>query len=118
MPCPQPVAQLVHSQVDVHHFVGALEKAVGNGLADGRVRRAVDGVVQRFQMLNVHRGHHVDAGIQQFQHVFVPLAVLAAGNVGVRQLVHDHRLRMPRDDRVHIHLFQVHAAIGNHLLAG
>ena len=49
-------------------------------------------------------------------HIFVAFAVLAAGNVGVRQFVHDYRLRMPRNNRVHIHLFQVHAAVGNHFL--
>ena len=110
---PQTVAQLVHGDVDVHHFVGALEKAVGNGFADGRVRGAVDGVVQRFKVLDVDRGHHVDAGVQQLQHIFIALAILAAGHIGVGQLVHDHGLRVARDDRVHVHLFQIHAAIGN-----
>ena len=108
--------QLVHGHVDVHHFVGALEEVVGNGLADDGVGGAVDGVVQRLQVLDVHRRHHVDAGVQQLQHIFVALAVLAAGNVGVGQLVHHHGVGMAGQDGVHVHLFQVDAAVGNHAL--
>ncbi len=52
--------------------------------------------------------------IEQFQHIFVALAILAAGHIGVRQLVHDHRVRMAGEDRVDVHLFQLDAAIGNH----
>ena len=116
MPWPQARAQLVHRHVDVDHFVGALEKAVGDGFADDGVGGAVDRVVQRFKVLDVDGGHHVDAGIEQLQHIFVALAVLAAGHVGVRQLVHDHGVGMAGEDRVHVHLFQLDAAIGNHAL--
>ena len=65
-------------------------------------------------MLDVDRGPHVDAGVEQFQHVFVALAVFAAGHIGVRKLVNDRDLRMARENCVDIHLLQVDAAIGNH----
>ena len=67
-------------------------------------------------MLDVDGGHDVDAGVEQLQHVFVALAVLAAGNVGVGQLVDDDGMGMAGEDGVHVHLFQVDAAIGNHAL--
>ncbi len=63
-------------------------------------------------MLNVDRRHHVDAGVEQLEHVFIALAILAAGHVGVRQLVDDDRIGMAREDRVNIHLFQADAAVG------
>ena len=44
----ESVAKLVDGDIDVDHFVGALEEAVGNGFADDGVGGAVDGVVQRF----------------------------------------------------------------------
>ena len=67
-------------------------------------------------MLDVDGRHHVDAGVQQFQHIFVALAVLAARHVGVRKLVDDHRVWMAREDGVDVHLFELDAAIGNHAL--
>ena len=52
----QAGAQLFDGDVDVDDFVGALEEAVGNGLANDGVGGAIDGVVQRFEMLDVDRG--------------------------------------------------------------
>ena len=59
---------------------------------------------------------HIDAGVEQFEHILVALAVLAAGNVGVGKLVNDHDLRMPREDCVDIHLPQIDATIRDHAL--
>ena len=81
-----------------------------------RVCRPRHRVVQRLQMLHVHRGHHIDARVQQLQHVLVALAVLRARHVRVRQLIHDAHLRMPRQDRVQVHLVQHHRAVGNRAL--
>ena len=65
-------------------------------------------------MLNVDGGHHVDAGVEQFQNIFVTLAVFAAGHVGMRQLIDDDRIGMPRQNGVDVHLLQFDAAIRNH----
>ena len=107
-------AQLFHGDVDVDHFVGALEEVVGDGLADDGVGGAVDGVVQRLKVLDVDGGHHVDAGVEQVEHVLIALAVLAAGDVGVGQLIHDHGVGMAGQDGVHVHLLELDAAVGNH----
>ena len=77
----QPRSQLVNGYVDVHDFIGALEKAVRNGLADLHVGRAGHGVVQRFKVLNVECRKHVDARVEQFEHVFVALAVARPGTL-------------------------------------
>ena len=61
-------------------------------------------------MLHVERGVHVDAGIEQLEHVLPPLAVPAAGRVGVRQLVHEDEPRLPRQRGVEVELLQ-HAAL-------
>ena len=85
----ETVAQLVDGDVDVDDFVGAAEQAVGDGFANDRAGGAGDGVVERLKVLDVDGGHDVDAGVEQFEHIFVALAVARAGNVGVGQLVDD-----------------------------
>ena len=49
-------------------------------------------VVERLQVLDVDRGDHVDAGVEQLVDVLPALLVPAAGDVGVRELV-DQRHR-------------------------
>ena len=64
-------------------------------------------------MLDVNGGPDVDTCVEKFEDIFVAFAVLAAGNVGVGQLVNDCDLWMTREDRVDVHLFQFNAAVGN-----
>ncbi len=116
MPSRSRDAQLLHRDVHIDDFIGALKKVIGNGFADDRVRRSIDRVVQRLKVLNIDCRHHVYAGVEQFQNIFVALAVPASGDVGMRQFIHNHGVWMTRENRVHIHLFQVHTAIGNHPL--
>ena len=68
-------------------------------------------VVQRLEVLDVHRRHHVDAGIENLEHVLIPLGIAAAGDVRVRQLVDHARLGLALDDRVDVHLFEHHAPV-------
>ncbi len=109
----QAVAQFVHGDVNVDDFIGALEKAVGNGLADDGIGRTIDGVVQGLEVLDVDCGQDVDARVEQLEHIFVALAVLAAGNVGVGQLVNHHGVGVTLDDRVDIHFLQLDTAVGD-----
>ena len=71
----QAIAQLVDGDVDVDDLVRPPQEAVGDGFTNLRAGRARDRIVQRLQMLNVHRRHDVDAGVQQLEHVFIALAV-------------------------------------------
>ena len=67
-------------------------------------------------MLDIQRRNHVDVGGQQFLHVFIALAMLASGNIGVRQFVDQYHRRATRQNRVDIHLFKDGALIF-HLLS-
>src|SRR6266446_4515901 len=49
--------------------------------------------------------------IQQFQYVFITLAMLAALDVGVRQFVHQRDARLAGENGVHVHLFEERALI-------
>ena len=57
-------------------------------------------------MLHVQRGKNIDPRIQQLEHIFIALRVLAAFNVGVGQFIHQHDVRLAGQNRVHIHLFE------------
>ena len=57
-------------------------------------------------VLNVERRDHVDLGREQFLDVFVAFAVLAAGYVRVRQLVHQDDVGISRENRIDIHFFK------------
>jgi len=62
-------------------------------------------------MLNVHGRHHIDAGLEDLQHVLVALVVTAAGGIRVRELVDHTESRLARKNRVEIHFFQYDAAV-------
>ena len=56
-------------------------------------------------------GDHVDVGLQQFHDVLVAFAMLAAVDVGVRQFIHQHHLRLARQDGIDVHLFEHRALV-------
>src|SRR5581483_6917735 len=108
---PQAVAQLLDRDVDVDHLVGTIEKRVGHRLAHADAGDPCNGVVQRLEVLNVHGRHDVDAGVEEFEDVLIPLLVFAAWNVGMRQFVDDDDIRTTCDDPVDVHLLHRHAAV-------
>ena len=61
---------------------------------------------EAFNVLHVHRRHHIDLRVQQVHYVFVPLVVPASLNVRVREVIDEDHLRSARQDRIHIHLFK------------
>ena len=66
---------------------------------------------EAFNVLHVHGGKHIDVIVEQLHDVFVALVMLAAIDVGVRELVdHDDRW-LALQDRVHIHLFEDRALV-------
>ena len=60
-PLLQPLAQFVGGQINVHNVVGLQHEAVGHAFAHVHARRAQNGVVQAFEVLDVQRGDDVDA---------------------------------------------------------
>jgi signal transduction histidine kinase len=55
------------------------------------------------EMLDIDRGVDVDAGRQELLHVEVAFGVATAGDVGVRQFIHQHQLGVARQDGVRVH---------------
>ena len=62
-------------------------------------------------MLNIERRHHVDVRGQQFLYVLVTFTVLAAGNIRMRQFIHQHDLRAPRQNGIQVHFFKKSALV-------
>ena len=104
-PQPQPLAQFLGGQINVHDLVGLQHKPVGHALAHVHARRAQHGVVQAFEMLDVHRGDDVDAGQQQIMHFEIALGMLRAGDVRERQFVHDANRRVAFENGVNVENF-------------
>ena len=83
--------QVLGRQVDELDLVGALEDAVGDGLAHAHAGDLRDDVVQALEVLDVDRGVDVDARPRaELVDVGDSAWVAAAVDVGVRELVDEH----------------------------
>ena len=116
----EPLDQLLGRQVDHLDIVGLVEHQIRHRLAHADARDLRHDVVQAFDMLDVERGVHVDAGREQFLHVEIALRMPGTWRVGMGQLVHQRDLRTALQERVQVHLVQDMAVIldpraGEHL---
>ena len=109
--------QSFRSEVGHHDFIDALKDPVGYRFSYWNASEALHRGSDAFEVLDVERGKDVDAGVQNFEDVFVSLAVLAALDVRVSQLVDEHHGGMPRENGVDVHLFEGRAFVRK-LLAG
>ena len=100
----QPLDQIVRRQVDQLNGIGAVENRIRHGFPHPHVGDLGDDIVEAFDMLDIDRGVDVNAARQQLLDVEIALRVAAAGRVGVGELVDQRDLRMPRDQRVEVHL--------------
>ena len=73
----------------------------------------LDHVVERLQVLDVHRRHDVDTRFEEGLDVLPALDVLAAGDVGVRQFIDQRHFRRPGQHRVQVELGEFPAAVGH-----
>src|SRR3546814_7306455 len=62
-------------------------------------------------MLDVERGQHVDAGVEQLLDILPTLGMTAARRIGVRQLVHQYERGAAAEDGIDVHLGQRAAEI-------
>ena len=106
-PASQGLRRHVH-ELDL--FSGAHDR-VGHGLALHDPRDSLDHVIERFEVLDVHRGDHGDTGREQFVDVLPALGMATTGHVRMRELVDECELRRARQNRVEIHLLEALAAV-------
>ena len=106
-----PPAQRLGRDVDHLDLLGRTDDLVGNRLALFDAGDPLDDVVERFEVLDVERRRHVDAGGEDLLDVLPALLVAAARDVGVGELVDEHPFRTTGDDGVDVHLLERRAAI-------
>ena len=108
-----PAAQRFGGDVDEFHLLGAAHRLVGDGLLLAHAGDPLDHVVERLEVLDVHRRQHGDPGLEQVVDVLPALGVTGAGGVGVGELVDQHHLGGAGEHRVGVELGQRHAAVGH-----
>ena len=121
-PC-EPVAESDGSEIHELDLVSAASDLVRDRLALLDTRDLLDDVVQRLQVLDVHRRDDRDARCHELLDVLPSLLVPRAGDVRVRQLVHERDVGLASEDGVHVHLLEGAVAVGdpsprNHLEVG
>src|SRR5580658_6470169 len=94
------------SEVDHDGFRGCQGNPVGDRFADGDSGDGADDGRDAFDVLNVERGDDVDFRGEKILNIFVALAMLAAGNIGVGQFIDEDDLRLARKNGIHIHFFE------------
>ncbi len=111
VPVGHPPPQRLRGHVDQLDLIRAPDDFVGNGLLLTYTSDRLNHITQRLKMLNVDSRYHVDTRGQQLLHVLPTLGVARAGNVGVRQFVHQSDLRPPGEHGVHVHLGEHGSAV-------
>ncbi len=102
----EPLDQVVGRQIDQFDRIGAIEHGVRHGLAHPHMGDLRDDVVEALDVLDVDGGIDVDAVAHQLFDVEIALRMAAAFGVGVGELVDQNDLRVPRNDRVEVHLLE------------
>jgi hypothetical protein len=106
--------QRLGSHVDQLDLLGGPHHLVGDRLARPHAGDALDHVGDRLEVLDVERGDHVDARVQQHLDVLEALGVAGAGDVGVGQLVHQRHLGPAGQHCVEVHLRQHRPPVLDH----
>ena len=106
-----PAAQRLGGHVDKLDLVGAAHPGVRHGFPLHHPSDLGDDVVERLEMLDVQRGDHVDACVEQLIDVLPALLVARSRDVGMRQLVDERNLRTASQHRVDIQLGEHRPAV-------
>jgi len=97
---------LFRREIGHYDFVGASQDPIRNSFPNLNSGNTLHRRIHALEMLNVHRGDHVYFGVEQLQNIFIALAMFAAFDIGVREFIDECDLRLARDNRVDIHLFE------------
>ncbi len=107
----QALDQFVRGDVDQDHVVGALQHPVRHGLAHEHAGDPADHFGQAFEMLDIERRPHVEAGVEQFLDILPALGMAAVRRIGVGQFVHHDQRRAALQRRVNVEFLDLAAAI-------
>ena len=107
----QSLEQFARRQVDQQQLKGFLQHPVRQGFAHLHAGDAAHLIVEAFEVLDVDRGEHVDAGREQFLNVLPAFRMAAAGGVAVGQFIDQHQLRFGGEEAVEVHFFEHHATV-------
>jgi hypothetical protein len=105
IPVRHPAAQRLGRHVDELDLVRGPHHGVGHGLPLRRPGDLLDHIGHRLQVLDVDRGDHVNARVEQLGDVLPALGVPRAWHVRVRELVDKRDLRLAGEHRVDVHFF-------------
>ena len=107
------LTQCVGGDVNQFHLVGLVQNPVRQRFAHTHARDACHQVVQALQVLDIERGHHVDARIEDLLDILIAFGVLRTRDVGMGQFIDQRHFGMPGNDGLGIHLLKCDAAIGD-----
>ena len=107
----KPAPQRFRRDVDQLDLVGGAHDLVGHLLLLLDAGDLGDDVVEAFQMLDVDRRDHGDAGVEKLLDVLPAFGVLAARGVGVGQLVDQHHLGLPLQHRLDVEFGELASAV-------
>ena len=102
----QALQQLVGREVHQLDLIGALEHGVGHRLAHDDAGDLGHDVVEALDVLDVERRVHVDARVEQLEHVLPPLGVPGARRIRVGELVDEDHRGPARERGVEVELLQ------------
>ena len=98
----QPLRQFL--RFDIHQFdlIRIIKHRIGNPFPDHHARNRCHGIIQAFNMLDVHRRINIDPCLKQFFHILIPLRMTAALRIRMGQLIHQNKLGLSPDRRVQV----------------
>src|SRR5262252_9115738 len=91
--------------IDEKDFICLLEEPGGNSLTHPPARQLPDLIAEARKILDVHRGQHVDASLQQDLNVLPPLLPRRSRSIRMRQLINDTHSRTRLQNGINIDLF-------------
>ena len=90
---------------------GVIQHAVGNSLPNLRARDLPHCVGTTFDVLNIEGGEDINPRIEQFYYVLAALGMSRALGIGVREFIHQDKLRTACQHRVEVHFAKGHTTI-------
>ena len=96
---------IVDRRIHQHDLVGGTQESLRHGLRSALSGDALDRVLLLFDVLQIHRGDHRDALIQNVVYILPAFWIPGAGRIIVGQFVHQAHPRMTAEDRRHVQHF-------------